>query len=74
MLTPLVSIPLFALSIPGGIGGVAIWIIIVAAIVAIVFIACRAMEIPIPGWVIKVLWILVIAAVCIWAVKFLMSL
>lgn len=73
MLT-LFSIPLFALSVPGGIGGVAIWIIIVAAVVAVVFIACKAMGIAIPDWVIKVLWILVIAAVCIWAVKFLMSL
>lgn len=67
-------IPMLALSIPGGIAGFAIWVVIIAAIVAIVFIACKAMGVAIPDWVIKVLWILVIAAVCIWAIKFLMTL
>lgn len=65
---------LAAISIPGGIAGVAVWIIIVAAVVAIVFVACKAMGVAIPGWVIQVLWILVAAAVCVWAIKFLMSL
>lgn len=68
------SIALLALSMPGGIGGLAIWIIVLAAVVAIVFIACKAMEIPIPSWVVKVFWVLVIAVVCIWVIKFLMTL
>lgn len=68
------SIALLALSMPGGIAGMAIWIIILAAVVAIVFIACKAMGVAIPGWVINVFWVLVIAAVCIWAIKFLMTL
>lgn len=61
-------------AMPGGVAGIAVWIIIVAAVVAIVFIACKAMGVTIPGWVVQVLWILVIAAVCVWAVKFLMTL
>jgi hypothetical protein len=56
---------------PTGIAGIAIWCIIVAAVVAIAFIACRAMGVPIPDWVIQVFWVCVIAIVCIAAIKFL---
>lgn len=63
-----------ALTMPGGIAGLAIWIIIVAAVVAVVLIACRAMGVVIPAWVTQVLWVLIIAAVCVGAIKFLMSL
>lgn len=65
---------LLALAMPGGIAGLGIWIILVAAVVAVVFIACKAMKIVIPDWVTQVLWVLVIAAVCIWAIKFLLTL
>ncbi len=58
---------------PGGIAGMAIWVIIVAAIVAIAFIACRAMGVAIPGWVVQVFWVVIIAVVCIFAIKLLMS-
>lgn len=60
-----------AIAFPGGIAGLAIWIIIVAAVAAIVFVACRAMGVAIPGWVIQVFWVVVIAVVCIAAIKFL---
>lgn len=63
-----------ALTIPSGIAGFAIWVIIVAAVVAVVFIGCRAMGVTIPPWIIQLMWILVAAALCIWAIKFLMSL
>jgi len=52
-------------------GGWAILLIILAAVVAIVLIACRAMGVGIPPWVISVGWVLVIAFVCVGAVKLL---
>lgn len=63
-----------ALTIPGGIGGLAVYIVIIAAVVAVVLIACKAMGVVIPSWVTNVVWVLIIAAVCVWAIKFLMSL
>lgn len=62
---------LAALAIPGGIPALAVWVIIIAAIVAIVFVATRAMGVAIPAWVIQVFWILVIAVVCIAAIQLL---
>lgn len=56
---------------PSGIAGIAIWVIIVAAVCAIAFIACRAMGVAIPPWVIQVFWVVIIAIVCIAAIKFL---
>ena len=64
---------ILALVIPGGIVGLAVWLIIVAAVVAIVFIACRAMGVEIPGWVVQIFWIVVIAIVAIVAIKFLVG-
>lgn len=64
---------LAAIVIPGGIAGMAIWVIIVAAIVAIVFIACRAMGVAIPPWVVQVFWVVIIAIVCVFAIKLLLS-
>ncbi len=66
-------IPLAAIIIPGGVAGMAIWIILIAAIAAIVFVALRQMGVAIPPWVIQIFWILVVAVVCIAAIKFLMS-
>lgn len=48
------NLALLALAFPGGIAGMAIWIILVAAVVAIVYIACRAMGAAIPPWVVQV--------------------
>jgi hypothetical protein len=53
---------------------IAIFIIIVAAIVAIVFVALRQFGIAIPAFVVYIFWILVCAVVCILAIRFLMSL
>ncbi len=57
-----------------GIGEFVIAIIIVAAIIAVLFIALRQFGITIPPWVIQVFWVLVAAVVCILAVRFLLSL
>jgi hypothetical protein len=53
--------------------GLAIWIIIVAAVAAIVWVALRTMGVAIPGWVMQVFWILVVAVVCILTIKFLVG-
>lgn len=68
------SIAIFlALTLPGGIAGIAIWVIIVAAIVGIVLVALPQFGVSIPAWVIKVFWIVVVAAVCIAAIKLLLT-
>ncbi len=51
----------------------AIWIILIAAIAAIVFVALRQMGVAIPPWVVQIFWILVVAVVCIASIKFLLS-
>ncbi len=58
---------------PGGVAGIAIWTIIVCAVVAIAITAAKAMGVAIPDWVVKVMWIVVIAVVCITAIKILLS-
>jgi hypothetical protein len=57
-----------------GIGEISVTIIIVAAIIAVVFVITRAMGVPIPGWVITVFWIVVAAFVAIVAIRFLLTL
>jgi hypothetical protein len=37
------------LAIAGGFAGLAEWVVIVAAIAAIVFLACKVMQVAIPG-------------------------
>lgn len=57
-----------------GIGQIAIYVIIIAAIVAIVYVALQRFGIAIPPLFVRVFWILVTAVVCILAVRFLLSL
>jgi hypothetical protein len=56
------------------IGQLAIAVIIIAAIIAIVFIVTKNMGIAIPNWVAQVFWVLVLAVVGVLAVKFLLGL
>lgn len=51
----------------------AIAVIFIAAVVAIVFVAVRAMGLAIPAWLIQVFWIVIAAFVCIAAIRLLMS-
>lgn len=69
------SILLQARALPWGwsLGEVAMLVIVLAAIVAVVFIAVRAMNIPVPQWVIHIGMVLAIAFVAILAVRVLMS-
>ena len=59
------------LQTPKSIAGWAIWIVICAAIVAVVFVACNAFGIVIPGWIITLLWICVGAAIVVAVITFL---
>lgn len=59
--------------VPISIGEIAIMIVIVAAVVAIVYVALRQFGITIPGWVIQVFWIIVVCFVCILAIKLVIS-
>lgn len=55
-------------------GQIAIFLIIAVAICAVVYYAAQAMGIPIPGILIKLVGIVVIAALAILAIRFLLSL
>lgn len=51
------------------IGQLAIYIVLIAAIVALVFVALKQFNVSIPPWVVQVFWILVVAYVVIFAIK-----
>lgn len=55
-------------------GQLAIAVVIVAAVVALVYVALRQFGIQIPAWVQQVFWILVVAIVVIAAIRFLLGL
>jgi hypothetical protein len=55
-------------------GEVAIAIVVVAAVVALVWIALRQFGIAVPVWVQQVFWVLVVAVVVILAIRFVTSL
>lgn len=57
-----------------GIADVAIAIVVIAAIVALVYVALRQFGIGIPAWVQHVFWIVVVAFVVILAIKVVVSL
>lgn len=56
-----------------GVGEIAILVVVVAAIVALVYVALRQFGISIPAWVTQVAWILVVAFVVIIAIRLVMS-
>lgn len=57
-----------------GISQILIAILIIGAVIAIVFIGLRQCGITIPPAVVQILWIVAIVALCIIAIKFLLSL
>ena len=59
----------WGLSIPQ----LAILIVVIAAIVALVYVALRQFGVSIPGWVMQVAWILVVAFVVIVAIRLVAS-
>ena len=56
-----------------GIGEIAIAIVIIAAVVALVYIALQQFGVAIPPWVIKIFWICVVAFCVIFAIRLVMS-
>jgi hypothetical protein len=56
------------------VGRWAIVLVIIAAIVAVVYVALLQFGIAIPGWVVTVFWVLVVATVLVAAIKFLLRL
>jgi hypothetical protein len=55
------------------IGQYAILLVFIAAVLVITYIACTAMGVIIPAWVVNVFWVLVIAFVCIAAIRLLIG-
>ena len=53
---------------------IGITIVIIAAVIAIVFAALKAYEIPVPAWLWQILTIVLVAVVAILALKFVASL
>lgn len=53
---------------------IAIFIVIVASIVALVYEALRKFGVAIPDWVVQCFWIVVVSIVVIWAIKFVSTL
>lgn len=55
------------------IGQIAILCVVIAAIVALVFIALRKFGIAIPDWVVQVFWVIVVTFVVVGAIKLVMA-
>jgi hypothetical protein len=60
--------------LPNSFGGWAIWIVIAIAICAVVYTVAGAVGIPIPGWVVQLVFICIVAVIAWAAIRFLMSL
>lgn len=62
-------VPMLAVLAGVSVVQLAIYVVVVAAVVALVYVALQQFGIAIPGWVINVFWILVVAFVVIAAIK-----
>lgn len=51
----------------------AIWVVVIAAVVALVCVALRKFNVQIPDWVVQCFWIVVVAVVVIAAIKLVAS-
>ncbi len=56
-----------------GIAEIAIAIVMIAAVVALVYVALQQFGVSIPGWVQHVFWIIVVAFVIIMAIRIVMG-
>ena len=55
------------------IGEIAIAIVIIAAVVALVYVALKEFGVSIPGWVVRCFWIVVICFVVIFCIRLVMG-
>jgi hypothetical protein len=60
--------------IPAGLAGTLMWLIIIIAIVVIGFIAIKAMGVEVPPWAVNIGWVVLIAAVAIFAIRLVLTL
>jgi hypothetical protein len=66
--------PLLAAGFWGwSIGEIAIAIVIIAAVVALVYVALNQFGVAIPPWVVRVFWIVVVCFVVIFAIRLVMT-
>lgn len=56
------------------IGEIVIAIVVIAAVVAVCYVALNQFGVSIPPWVIRIFWICIVAVVAIFAIRFLLSL
>ena len=56
-----------------GIGDLAIAVVVIAAIIALVFVALRRFNVAIPAWVVECFWIVVVAFVIIFAIRLVLT-
>lgn len=54
-------------------GGILIAVVVIAAVVALVYVALRQFGIAIPPWVIQCFWIVVVAFVVIFCIRLVLS-
>jgi hypothetical protein len=66
--------PMNGFKTPTTIAGWAIWVVILIAIVACVYVAAQAFGVAIPQWVITLFWICVAAMVVVAVIRFLAGL
>lgn len=57
-----------------GLGELLVTVVVVAALIAVVWIALRAFGMSPPPWAVQILWVVVIAVVAVVAIRFLLSL
>jgi hypothetical protein len=57
------------LALPNTIPGILILVIVIAACIAITYIALRVFGITIPPWAVQIFWIVVVACVAIFAIR-----
>lgn len=57
-----------------GIGELLVGIVILAACVALVYVALQQFQITVPGWVVQCFWIVVVAFVVVLAIRLVLSL
>lgn len=58
----------------GGFIQMAIFAVIIISVLAIIYVVLQQSGIPIPAWIWTILWILLLAVVAIFAIRFLASL
>lgn len=56
------------------VGELLIAVVVVGACLGLVYVALRQFGVAIPGWVMQVLWIVAVAVVVIFAIRFILSL